>query len=106
MKTAAALLVGGHDFKSFCGNPHMKKSTVRELFAIEIRETADEISLTFTGEGFLQYMIRILVGTLIEVGEGKRDPLSMTALLEARDRRLAGPTAPACGLTLLEVKYN
>lgn len=106
MKTAAALLVGEHDFKSFCGNPHMKKSTVRELFAIEIRETADEISLTFIGEGFLQYMIRILVGTLIEVGEGKRDPLSMTALLEARDRRLAGPTAPACGLTLLEVKYN
>ena len=106
MKTAAQLLVGEHDFKSFCGNPHMKKSTVRDLFAIEIRETRDEITLTFLGEGFLQYMVRILVGTLIEVGEGRRDPLSMTALLEARDRRLAGPTAPACGLTLIEVKYN
>lgn len=106
MKEAASLLVGEHDFKSFCGNPHMKKSTVRNLYDIQIRETPDEITLAFLGEGFLQYMVRILVGTLIEVGEGKRDPLSMPSLLEARDRKLAGPTAPACGLTLIEVKYN
>lgn len=106
MKMATLKLRGEHDFKSFCGNPHMRKSTVRNLYAIQIHETADEITLTFIGEGFLQYMVRILVGTLIEVGEGKRDPLSMTALLEARDRRLAGPTAPAQGLTLMEVRYN
>ena len=106
MKIATLQLRGEHDFKSFCGNPHMRKSTVRNLYAIQIRETEDEITLTFYGEGFLQYMVRILVGTLIEVGEGKRDPRSMTALLEARDRKLAGPTAPACGLTLMEVKYN
>jgi tRNA pseudouridine38-40 synthase len=84
----------------------MRKSTVRKLFAIHIRENEHEIDIEFIGEGFLQYMVRILVGTLIEVGEGRRDPRSMDALLEARDRKLAGPTAPACGLTLMEVRYN
>ena len=106
MKVATIQLRGEHDFKSFCGNPRMRKSTVRNLYAIHIRETEDEIDLEFIGEGFLQYMVRILVGTLIEVGEGRRDPLSMDALLEARDRTMAGPTAPACGLTLMQVDYN
>ncbi len=106
MKIATIKLRGEHDFKSFCGNPRMKKSTVRKLYAIHIRETEDEIDIEFIGEGFLQYMVRILVGTLIEVGEGKRDPFSMEELLEARDRNLAGPTAPPQGLTLMEVKYN
>ncbi len=106
MKVATIQLRGEHDFRSFCGNPRMRKSTVRNLYAIHIRETEDEIDLEFIGEGFLQYMVRILVGTLIEVGEGRRDPLSMDALLEARDRTMAGPTAPACGLTLMQVDYN
>lgn len=106
MKVATIQLRGEHDFRSFCGNPRMRKSTVRKLYAIHIIETPDEIDLEFIGEGFLQYMVRILVGTLIEVGEGKRDPFSMKELLEARDRNLAGPTAPARGLTLMEVKYN
>ena len=86
MKVATIQLRGEHDFKSFCGNPKMRKSTVRKLYAIHIRETEDEIDLEFIGEGFLQYMVRILVGTLIEVGEGRRDPFSMSALLEAKDR--------------------
>ena len=106
MKMATIQLRGEHDFKSFCGNPRMRKSTVRKLFAIHIRENEHEIDIEFIDEGFLQYMVRILVGTLIEVGEGRRDPRSMDALLEARDRKLAGPTAPACGLTLMEVRYN
>ena len=106
MKVATIQLRGEHDFRSFCGNPRMRKSTVRKLYAIHIIETPDEIDLEFIGEGFLQYMVRILVGTLIEVGEGKRDPFSMKELLEAKDRNLAGPTAPARGLTLMEVKYN
>ena len=106
MKVATIQLRGEHDFKSFCGNPHMRKSTIRTLFAIHIAEDEKEISITFIGDGFLQYMVRILVGTLIEVGEGKRDPQSMNALLEARDRKMAGPTAPASGLTLLEVHYS
>ncbi len=106
MKMATIQLRGEHDFKSFCGNPRMRKSTIRNIYTIKIDETPDEIVMTFIGEGFLQYMVRILVGTLIEVGEGKRDPQSMNALLEARDRRMAGPTAPAQGLILAEVDYN
>lgn len=106
MKTAALLLLGQHDFKSFCGNARLKKSTVRAIHAIHIEESESEICLTFFGSGFLQYMIRILTGTLIEVGEGKRAPESMAALLECKDRSQAGPTAPSCGLTLLEVKYD
>ncbi len=106
MKLATLQLIGTHDFRSFCGNPHLKKSTVRTIYTIRIEETDDEIDIGFVGDGFLQYMIRILVGTLIEVGEGRRDPLSMDVLLSARKRSLAGPTAPAKGLTLMEVRYN
>lgn len=106
MKLATLQLIGTHDFRSFCGNPKMNKSTVRTIRTIRITETDDCIEIGFTGDGFLQYMIRILVGTLIEVGEGKRDPQSMNVLLEARSRRLSGPTAPAKGLTLMEVRYN
>ena len=106
MKMATIQLRGEHDFKSFCGNPRMRKSTIRTIYTIRIEETEDEIDLTFVGSGFLQHMVRILVGTLIEVGEGRRDPTSMDALLEARDRRMAGPTAPAQGLTMIQVDYN
>ena len=106
MKLATLQLIGTHDFRSFCGNPRMNKSTVRTIHTIRIDETEDEIRIGFVGDGFLQYMIRIMVGTLIEVGEGKRDPESLDVLMEARSRRLAGPTAPACGLTLMEVRYN
>lgn len=106
MKVATLQLMGTHDFRSFCGNPRMNKSTVRTIRTIRITETADEIDIGFIGDGFLQYMVRILVGTLIEVGEHRRDPESMDALLEARSRRMAGPTAPAQGLTLMEVRYH
>ncbi len=106
MKLATLQLIGTHDFRSFCGNPRMNKSTVRTIRTIRITETEDEIDISFVGDGFLQYMVRIITGTLIEVGEGRRDPESMTALLEARSRRLAGPTAPAKGLTLVEVRYS
>ena len=106
MKIAALYLRGEHDFKSFCGNPRMKKSTVRNLLSIHIIQTPHDITIDFFGEGFLQYMVRILVGTLIEVGQEKRSPESIKDLLEAKDRSLAGPTAPASGLTLMEVRYN
>ncbi len=106
MKLATLQLIGTHDFRSFCGNPQIKKSTVRTIHTIRIEETEDEIRIGFTGDGFLQYMIRIMVGTLIEVGEGRRDPESLDILLESRSRRMAGPTAPACGLTLMEVRYS
>ena len=105
MKQAAKLLLGEHDFKSFCSNPKMKKSTVRLVDRIDIAVEGDYLSLTYHGSGFLQYMVRIMTGTLLEVGWGKRTPESMTELLAAKDRRLAGETAPAQGLTMVKVDY-
>ncbi len=105
MREAAEHLTGKHDFASFCGNPRMKKSTVRIVDRIEIRRQGDYLTLTYHGTGFLQYMVRILTGTLLEVGLGKRDPESIPDLIEAKDRRLAGFTAPARGLCLMEVDY-
>jgi tRNA pseudouridine38-40 synthase len=105
MIEAASYLQGEHDFKSFCGNPKMKKSTVRLVDSITIKRSKNQIYFTFHGTGFLQHMVRILVGTLLEVGFGRRQPEDMAALLEARDRSLAGPTAPACGLCLEKVEY-
>ncbi len=105
MKEAAAILIGEHDFRSFCANPRMKKSTVRRVDRIDIVRKGSYITFTYHGTGFLQYMVRILTGTLLEVGSGKRTPESMKELLEIKDRREAGATAPACGLTMLEVDY-
>lgn len=106
MKAASQHLLGKHDFKAFCGNARMKKSTVRTIYSIDVEEGESEIRITYYGNGFLQYMIRILTGTLLEVGEGKRSPESIQELFDNLDRSLAGATAPACGLTLLEVKYD
>lgn len=105
MRLAASFLEGEHDFKSFCGNPKMKKSTVRLVDSITIRRSKNQIYFSFHGTGFLQHMVRILVGTLLEVGAGRMKPEQMTEILEARDRTLAGPTAPACGLCLEHVDY-
>ena len=105
MQRAAALLVGEHDFKSFCGNPKMKKSTVRLVDRIEIVQKRDYLYLNFHGTGFLQNMVRILVGTLLEVGFGKRPAEQMPAILEARDRTQAGYTVPPQGLCLVKVDY-
>ncbi|MBR2996647.1 MAG: tRNA pseudouridine(38-40) synthase TruA [Lachnospiraceae bacterium] len=105
MREAAELLTGMHDYKSFCGNPKMKKQTIRVVDTIRIEESGNYIRLYFHGNGFLQNMVRIMTGTLLEVGFGKREPSEMTGILEALDRRLAGPTAPAQGLTLMKVDY-
>ena len=106
MRKAAAILTGSHDFAAFCSNPRMKKSTVRKVDLIDITRKGDYIYFTYHGTGFLQHMIRILTGTLLEVGFGKRSPDNMLELIENRNRSLAGATAPACGLCLLEVDYN
>ena len=105
MEQAAALLTGTHDYKSFCGNPKMKKSTVRTVDSIEIKKNGPVIRFYFHGDGFLQHMVRILTGTLLEVGYGKRQPSEIKAILEARDRTAAGYTAPAQGLCLMKVDY-
>lgn len=106
MQQAAGYLMGTHDFASFCSNPRMKKSTVRKVDRIEIQREGDYLRFTYHGTGFLQHMVRILTGTLLEVGYGKRTPESMQELLEAKKRALAGFTAPAKGLCLIKVDYD
>lgn len=113
MKKAAGYLCGTHDFKSFCGNKKMKKSTVRTIYSITIHdpevvdgETISVVALGFVGNGFLQQMVRIMTGTLIEVGLGKRSPESMEQILAAKDRQAAGYTAPPEGLCLAGVLYE
>lgn len=106
MRQAAKFLVGTHDFKSFCGNKKMKKSTVRTIYEIRIEEMQQEIRIFYRGDGFLQNMVRILTGTLIEVGDGRRNPWDIPDILEGKNRELAGYTAPACGLALQSVEYE
>ena len=106
MRKAASLLIGTHDYISFCGNKKFKKSSVRTVTDIEIVETDGKIRISFSGDGFLQNMVRIMAGTLIEVGLGKRDASSMTAILEAKSREVAGMMAPPEGLFLKEVYYG
>lgn len=105
MRRAADTLVGEHDFASFCSNPRMKKSTVRTVDQIDITQKGHYLYLTFHGDGFLQNMIRIIVGTLLEVGRGKIRPEQMQAILLSKDRTKAGPTAPPQGLCLVQVDY-
>ena len=106
MRLAAEQLTGTHDFRSFCAKKSDKKSTVRTVESIEIRRAGEEVILDFRGDGFLYQMVRILTGTLIEVGQGLREPESMKRLLEAKERSSAGYTVPAKGLCLMEVSYD
>jgi len=104
MERAAELLLGEHDFSAFCGNAKMKKSTVRYIRSIRIRREGPELQLTFTGNGFLHNMVRILVGTLVEVGRGQREAASVAELFGGK-RSEAGFLAPPQGLCLEEVYY-
>ena len=105
MRRAAGILCGTHDFASFTSTKKSKKSTVRTITDIRIEKVGDEVQLTFEGDGFLFHMVRILTGTLVEVGSGKRDVSDMETLLTAGKRELAGPLVPAKGLALMEVRY-
>ena len=104
MGKAATYLEGEHDFSAFCGNSKMKKSTIRFIRRVDIRRDAEEVQIRFTGNGFLHNMVRILVGTLLEVGTHDRSPESIPALFGAR-RAEAGFLAPPQGLCLMEVEY-
>lgn len=105
MERAAGYLTGKHDFRSFCGNRRFKKSTVREVFHMGVEVCGSDLTLVYRGDGFLYNMVRILTGTLLEVGLGQRTPESMVDILEAKERTAAGKTAPAQGLVLQEVYY-
>lgn len=106
MREAAEILRGEHDFRNFCVNPRTKKSTVRRVDRIEIERDGGYIRFTFHGTGFLQNMVRIMVGTLLEVGCGRMTTSEVQAVLETGERRKAGPTAPAQGLCLMSVDYD
>lgn len=106
MKSASRFLLGTHDFKSFCGNKKMKKSTIRTIERIEFEEQGTKLTIRYIGNGFLQYMVRILTGTLIEVGLGERSPESIKVTLDALSREMAGPAAPPEGLCLESVEYG
>ena len=105
MRAAAAPLVGEHDFATFCGYLPDRGGTVRTLHAIEIEGDGELVRFHLRGGGFLHRMVRIVVGTLLDVGAGRREPSDVAAMLAARDRRIAGPTAPAAGLVLADVVY-
>ena len=104
MQEAAEHLVGEHDFSAFCANKKMKKSTVRCIESVTITREGEELILTFTGDGFLYNMVRIMVGTLLEVGQHKRKADSIPALFGSK-REEAGALVPAQGLCLMEVNY-
>jgi tRNA pseudouridine38-40 synthase len=105
MHEAAAGLTGEHDFVTFCGNLPDRGGTVRTLDAIDIEREGELVRFHFRGGGFLHRMVRIIVGMLLDVGAGKREPADVAAMLAARDRRVAGPTAPPQGLVLAGVAY-
>lgn len=108
MKKGANHLLGTHDFKSFCSNKRMKKSSVRTIYQIDIEKDTsnDMLLLTYTGNGFLYNMVRIMTGTLIEIGLGHRSPEDIVSALDGCDRGLAGHTAPPQGLFLVSVSYT
>ena len=106
MRKAAEDLLGNHDFKAFCGNPKMKKSTWRRIDSVEIIEESDYIRIYFRGNAFLQNMVRIMTGTLLEIGFGKMPADAIPGILASLDRTQAGPTAPAKGLCMMEVHYD
>lgn len=105
MREATSYLIGEHDFASFCGSKAQVKSTIRTITGIEVERFEDMVTIRVSGKGFLYNMVRILAGTLIEIGNGQYPPERVRDILAARDREAAGPTAPAHGLTLLGIRF-
>jgi tRNA pseudouridine38-40 synthase len=106
MKIATEYLVGTHDFTTFSSAKTSVTDKVRTLYQVDIHKQDDEIVFELRGNGFLYNMVRIIVGTLLEVGNGKRDPIDISTILKQRDRRSAGKTIPGYGLYLWNVFYN
>lgn len=105
MQKAASYLVGEHDFKSFCAIGAQVKTTVRTVYACDVLKNGEIITIRVTGNGFLYNMVRIIAGTLIQVGGGALPPERIPEILAAQDRSAAGPTAPAQGLTMMGIEY-
>ena len=105
MRQAAGFLLGEHDFKSFCSAHTAVETTVRTIYDIHVRREGDEVRIRVTGSGFLYNMVRIIAGTLLLAGSGKILPKDMERILEKKDRKAAGPTAPAHGLTMIGIEF-
>lgn len=105
MKKAASYCIGSHDFKGFSSLKKTKKSTVREIYAITIEQKEKEIQISYTGNGFLHNMVRILTGTFVDIGRGHMEPEDILKVLQSKDRKDAGITAPPQGLFLVRVDY-
>lgn len=105
MRAAAAYLIGEHDFKSFCSVKTHVTDTVRTIHHLKVSKAGDVIMISVTGSGFLYNMVRIIAGTLIEIGRGAYPPEKIEEILNGCDRDLAGPTASAHGLTLVKIEY-
>lgn len=105
MQTAASLLLGRHDFSSFQGHPTDTKDPICNLERLDLLQEGPKVRLVFVADRFLKQMVRAIVGTLVEVGQGKRQPQAMKDILETKDRRAAGYTAPPQGLYLVRVEY-
>lgn len=106
MRAAAAMLLGTHDFAGFASSDHQHKNTVRTVKRCDLVETADRLLLVMEGNGFLYNMVRAVAGTLVDIGRGRLPVERVAEVLATRDRRLAGATAPACGLCLVRVEYG
>lgn len=106
VRAGAGALLGTHDFRAFCANRQLKKSSVRTLHRCEIVREREELRFVLTADGFLYHMARIIVGTLLEIGLGRRQPETLPELLARGIRAEAGETAPAKGLCLMEVRYQ
>ena len=106
MQDAIPYFLGEHDFRAFCSNPDFKKSSVRTIYAMELEQIGHELRLTVTGNGFLYNMVRLIMGTLLQVGKGTLKAQEIPEVLESKERWRAGPMAPACGLCMMEVNYE
>ncbi|GKX28422.1 tRNA pseudouridine synthase A [Vallitalea longa] len=106
MNEAAKGFIGKHDFKAFCSTGSSAKTTIREIYSCDVDIEDEMITIAINGNGFLYNMVRIIVGTLIEVGRGKMQPEDISDIIESLDRKRAGVTAPAKGLTLVKINYN
>ena len=105
MQKAASFLVGEHDFASFCQAGAQVQTTVRRIYEASVEEQGDDLVIRVCGNGFLYNMVRIIAGTLMDVGQGKKKPEEIVSILEAKDRSAAGPTAPAHGLMLMKYEF-
>lgn len=105
MKEAARCLVGEHDFAAFCAAHGSAKTSVREILSLDLQRCGDLVEARVAGNGFLYMMVRIIIGTLVEVGLGKWSAAHVQEILASCDRTLAGATAPPQGLSLMRVEY-